>query len=163
MTEPLKADDGRDPSSAKSRRRRGTGRLSPLERAVRLVFGLVVLGLLGVAWELQPSPSGFGTHEQLGLPRCAMVRWFGLRCPTCGMTTAWSHWVRGQWREALQASVSGTILAMAAAVVGLAAVVSGLTGIGGPRISMAAFNQTLIIFLGVIVTEWLVRLIFRLW
>jgi hypothetical protein len=79
------------------------------------------------------------------------------------MTTAWSHCVRGEWRQALQASVSGTILAVAAAVMGLAVVVSGLTGLRGPKIPMAAFNNTLIILLGVIVTEWVIRLVFRLW
>jgi len=163
MTELLKTGNGCNPSTAKCRNRRDDRRLRPLERIARLTFGFVVLGVLGTAWTLQPSPSGFGTHEQLGLPPCAMVRWFGLRCPTCGMTTAWSHCVRGQWRQALRASVSGTMLAVAAAVVGLAAVVSGLTGISGPKISMAAFNQTLLTVLGVIVGEWVIRMVFRLW
>ncbi|RMG03430.1 MAG: DUF2752 domain-containing protein, partial [Planctomycetota bacterium] len=48
-------------------------------------------GLLVIAAVLRPSPTGLGTHQQLGLPPCTFRAMFGSRCPTCGMTTAWSN------------------------------------------------------------------------
>ena len=47
------------------------------------VLALVVLGAV-----VHPSPSGFGTHTQLGLRPCLAIQWFGLPCPGCGVTTS---------------------------------------------------------------------------
>jgi hypothetical protein len=66
---------------------------------------------LAVAGWLRPDPNGFGTHRQLGLPPCTSVWLFGVRCPSCGMTTAWSHAVRGQWLAACGANAGGALLA----------------------------------------------------
>jgi hypothetical protein len=41
---------------------------------------------------------------------------FGIRCPTCGMTTAWACLVRGQVISALRANVGGALLAAIAIV-----------------------------------------------
>ena len=59
------------------------------------------MGLLAVAAWLEPSPTGIGTHQQLGLPPCTFWMLFGRPCPTCGMTTSWAHLVRGQCGERL--------------------------------------------------------------
>lgn len=86
-------------------------RLSVLQRAG---LGLVVAVLLvpsWLAWQLTPNARGYGTHEQLGLPPCSFMSWCGRPCPTCGMTTAWSHSVRGEWSRALDCNVAGTLLA----------------------------------------------------
>lgn len=74
--------------------------------------GLALSVPLVVACFLEPSPQHRGTHQQLGLPPCTFVLVFGLPCPTCGMTTAWAHLVRGEWIEALRANVGGTLLAL---------------------------------------------------
>ena len=37
---------------------------------------------------------------------------FGIPCPSCGMTTSFSHFVRGQWLAASRANVGGLLLAM---------------------------------------------------
>ena len=47
------------------------------------VLVLVVLGAI-----VRPSPSGFGTHTQLGLRPCFAMQWLGLPCPGCGVTTS---------------------------------------------------------------------------
>lgn len=86
----------------------------------RIVAGVVVISLivpLVVAGQLQPSPSGLGTHQQLGLPPCTMRVLWDLRCPACGMTTSWSHFVRGEWLSSLIVNIGGFLLAMYALVV----------------------------------------------
>ena len=70
-----------------------------LGRAVRLALVLAALALVGVLVVvrcLTPDPRGFGTHTQLGLLPCTFERLTGRRCPTCGMTTAYAWFARGQ-------------------------------------------------------------------
>ena len=75
-----------------------------------------LLGLLAIAAMLKPSPLGHGTHQQLGLPPCTFWVLFGRPCPTCGMTTAWAHLVRGQWVDACRANLGGALLGLLAMV-----------------------------------------------
>jgi len=69
----------------------------------RVMLCLVCLGLLGLllaaAW-VTPDPEGFGTHQQFGLPPCSFRVMFGIPCPSCGGTTSFAHFVRGQWGNA---------------------------------------------------------------
>ena len=71
---------------------------------------------LATAAVLRPNQSGHGTHRQLGLPPCTFVVLFGRRCPSCGMTTAWAHLMRGQVAGALRANVGGALLGLLALV-----------------------------------------------
>ncbi len=92
-----------------------------------MVLGGCVV-VLGVAAGLAPSASGLGTHRQLGFPPCTFVVLTGYPCPTCGMTTAFAHTVRGQLGAALAAQPAGLILALAMAAtagISLSVVVSG--------------------------------------
>ena len=63
------------------------------------------------AW-LVPDPSGDGTHQQLGLPPCSSLVIMGYPCPTCGMTTAFAHTVRGQLVSAFSAQPAGLVAAL---------------------------------------------------
>ncbi len=72
--------------------------------------------VLGVALWLHPDPRGLGTHRQLGLGPCGFILTTGLPCPTCGMTTAFAHTVRGQLVRAFLAQPAGMLLALAAIV-----------------------------------------------
>ncbi|HEY1599746.1 MAG TPA: DUF2752 domain-containing protein [Pirellulales bacterium] len=90
--------------------------------------GAGLAGLLVVAASLHPNPAGLGTHEQLGLPPCTFRSLFGIRCPSCGMTTSWSHATHGHWRQALAANVGGTLLAVVAVVVATVCVISAVRG-----------------------------------
>lgn len=92
---------------------RGAVRLGPAERGgmVLLAAGLAVV--FAVASRLEPSPSGIGTHQQLGLPPCHFAVVTGRPCPTCGMTTAFAWLVRGRFIESLSANPAGAILATA--------------------------------------------------
>ncbi len=62
---------------------------------------VAALVLMIAAW-LEPSPTGMGTHQQLGLLPCGMLFFWQIPCPGCGLTTAFAHLVRGEWQTALQ-------------------------------------------------------------
>lgn len=84
--------------------------------------------LLGVAAWLSPDRSGMGTHTQLGRPPCTWPMLLGYPCPTCGMTTAFAHTVRGELPAAFRAQPAGLVLAMGtivAAVVSLGVLMTG--------------------------------------
>ena len=86
------------------------------------------MAVLGMALWLTPDPRGFGTHTQLGQPECGFLLVTQLPCPTCGMTTAFAHAVRGQWFRAILAQPMGFLLALATAgtvVVSLMVIITG--------------------------------------
>jgi len=71
---------------------------------------VIAVGVLVLARIMQPSPEGFGTHEQLFIVPCAF-RWLtGVPCPMCGMTTAFTLMARGEVLAALGAHVLGPAL-----------------------------------------------------
>lgn len=92
-------------------------RASPGERIGAGIIALVAFALLFVAARLSPDPAGMGTHHQLGLPRCGMMLATGYPCPTCGMTTAFSHAAHLQPLQAIKAQPFGAFLALCTSVV----------------------------------------------
>ena len=85
-------------------------------RAALLGIASFLTGVFLVALLLSPDPRGFGTHQQLGLPPCTFWLLFGYPCPGCGMTTCFSHFVRGHLVEAARANLAGVILATVCAL-----------------------------------------------
>lgn len=85
--------------------------LSTFQRVSLSVVGLLMLTGFGLALSLTPSKTGRGTHQQLGLPPCSILLLTDIPCPTCGMTTSFSHFVRGEWPSAIRANTSGFLLA----------------------------------------------------
>ncbi len=81
-------------------------------RCLLLVAAAGILGLLVLARKLEPDPSGFGTHTQLGLRPCSFMTTTGRPCPTCGMTTAFAWVARGRFDRSWQANPAGCILAL---------------------------------------------------
>jgi hypothetical protein len=130
------------------------------QRLAIAVLGLGSLVPLLGARLLEPSPQGYGTHRQLGLPPCTSVVLFGRRCPTCGMTTSWAHVVRGEFIEALRANVGGTLLAILDLVAALWLLSSAARGrwVGWmPSSTMVAWVATVVVI--VTLCDWAVRLI----
>lgn len=87
----------------------------PIGKRARLLLLALSFGLLlgfGVACKLSPNKKGFGTHQQLGLPPCSLKVIVGIPCPSCGMTTSFSHYVRGNWVESAKANWAGLFLAI---------------------------------------------------
>ena len=94
-----------------------------------LILGGCSLGLvLLVAVWLSPSLRGLGTHQQLGLPPCSLRVWAGMRCPSCGMTTAWAYMVRGRVVESFHSNCGGALLALLAILLAPWMFLSGVRG-----------------------------------
>lgn len=105
------------------------------ERLGASAVALVCLGVLGVAAWLSPASEGHGTHTQLGMPACTWVQVMDKPCPTCGMTTSFTHAAEGSWGDSLAAQPFGAFLALMTAVIFWGATHQALTG---SRIGSAA-------------------------
>ncbi len=140
-------------------RQKTSPKLSLAQRSLLLLAGCGLLALLAVAASLQPDQRGLGTHQRLGLPPCSFRQLTGLRCPSCGMTTSWSHLVRGQAVSALRANVGGTVLGLMAMLLGPWSVICGLRGRWllrppGERVALAIVIGVLLLTLA----DWGVRM-----
>lgn len=103
----------------------GFAQFDRLERGLLVSAGLCLLGLLVVARFLTPSQSGMGTHQSLGLPPCGAVVLWGIPCPSCGMTTSWAWFVRGDFWRSWATNPGGFLLAI------FVVLMSGWMGISG--------------------------------
>src|SRR5688572_24402045 len=83
----------------------------PRMLAAGLAGGCLVA--LAGALLLKPSPTGVGTHEKLGFNRCHFLYRTGLPCPSCGMTTSFAWFVRGNVLASFYTQPMGTALATA--------------------------------------------------
>jgi hypothetical protein len=135
------------------------GRWRWYERSLLVVAGGCLLALLAMAAWLSPSPEGMGTHQQLGLPPCTFVAWLGIRCPSCGMTTSWSHMLRGNVLGAMRANAGGALLAITAAACGPWLLGSGLLGrwLGSPPREWLTIAVGLTIVI-VTLVQWTLRI-----
>jgi Protein of unknown function (DUF2752) len=91
----------------------------------------VLLGsvaLLGTAARLTPPAAGLGAHTQLGLSPCSFPMLFGIPCPTCGMTTSFAHFVRGNLITSFHTQPAGMLLAFSTLLLGMASIAVLLTG-----------------------------------
>lgn len=137
-------------------------RLPAVARVFALVAGLGLVATLAVAAWLTPNQQGFGTHQQLGLPRCMLLELCHVRCPTCGMTTSWAYTVRGQLGQAASANCGGMLLAVLAILVAPWLLVSAVRGswLGGAPSPKIALTLMGCVF-GVTLLDWSVRLLTR--
>ncbi|MCA9076682.1 MAG: DUF2752 domain-containing protein [Planctomycetaceae bacterium] len=95
------------------------GNGAPLIRGGRwLLAGWSLFLLAGFALTtfVSPDPRGFGTHQQFGLPPCTLRLLTGVSCPSCGATTSFAHFVRGEWPSAIRANGAAFVLACLCAV-----------------------------------------------
>ena len=79
-------------------------------RLIGVVVMIVTGTILGIAAWLTPATEGHGTHEQLGLQPCSWVARFDMPCPTCGMTTAFTHAANGNFVQSFTTQPMGFIL-----------------------------------------------------
>jgi hypothetical protein len=85
-------------------------------RVLLVAWAFVLLGGFCFAYRLEPDPRGFGTHQRLGLPPCTFRVLFQISCPSCGMTTSFSHFSRGEFGSAWRANPAGLMLAVLCAI-----------------------------------------------
>ncbi len=127
-------------------------------RLTLIGFSLGLITLLVIALQLTPNPRGFGTHRQLGLPECSFKTLFQVPCPSCGMTTSWSHMVRGRVISSFRANAGGAALAITAIVVGPWFLISGVRG----RWAIEPPSEVWVVcyalgIVAVIIGEWVLR------
>lgn len=128
-------------------------------RSIAVLVLVGTLTLLGVALWVEPDSSGLGTHRQLGFPACTSITLTGYPCPTCGMTTAFSHTVRGQLPSAFMAQPAGLLLALMTILIGVLSLLTITTGqiatINWYRLSP---TWVVLLFLAVILLAWLFKI-----
>ncbi|MCA9290124.1 MAG: DUF2752 domain-containing protein [Phycisphaerales bacterium] len=102
----------------------------------RVVAGIVALvcgTVLGIAAWLDPSPAGLGTHTALGMRECGWILTADCPCPTCGMTTAFTHAAHGDLVSSFVAQPFGALLSILTA---MALVVSTYVLCTGSRVGI---------------------------
>ena len=89
-------------------------RLTPLGRMIALSVAIACLAVLVTAVALEPSRAGVATHIALGFADCQFLTTSGIPCPSCGMTTSFAWFVRGNLPASFYVQPMGTLLAAAA-------------------------------------------------
>ena len=97
-------------------------------RLLALGVAAAAMAVLVIAVHLPPNPKGLGTHQQMGFPSCNFLATTGLPCPTCGMTTSFSWFVRGNWIASFWVQPMGFVLAIITGTCFWAGVYITLTG-----------------------------------
>jgi len=161
MDRPIGQDRGPGPSPG-SRIDRRTGavapRLSGPARVGLVALAAALTATLAVAGRLTPDPRGFGTHEQLGRPPCAILILTGRPCPTCGMTTAFAWFARREPARSWGANPTGLLLATA--TVPMIPWLLASAAAGRPRVVRSAgdFLMALVVVAAAVtVLTWVVR------
>ena len=133
----------------------------PAERILFFCLGFVLFTLLVISAWLKPNASGIGTHTQLGLPGCSLYTIAGIRCPGCGMTTAWAYTMEGDFENAIGSNVGGVLLCLLSVCVFPCLL---WMAIRGESIRNRWFVQValavLVIAISISIIEWLIRLAF---
>ena len=91
-------------------------------------IALATLTVMVMAVRLPPNPEGVGTHRTMGFARCEFLSRTGLPCPSCGMTTSFAWFVRGNWIASFYVQPMGFVLALLTGAVFWAAVYIAVTG-----------------------------------
>lgn len=132
----------------------------PLERLALLAIALFAALLLALSLRVTPDPRGLGTHEGLGLPPCALYRATGIPCPSCGMTTAFAHAVRGDLAASARAQPLGFLLALGAVAAVLVAPALALRGATiAARFTPRAVQRALLFFFALAALAWIYKIV----
>ena len=108
--------------------------LSIFARSLALLISLACLAVLLCAASITPDPSGMGTHTQLNMPPCLFAAQTGIPCPTCGMTTSFAWFARGNLLASFYVQPMGTVLAILAVITFWMGIYIALTGRAAHRL-----------------------------
>jgi hypothetical protein len=101
---------------------------SPIARLLAIGVAAGCLLVLIIAARLTPNRSGVGTHTLLGMEQCQFLALTGIPCPGCGMTTAFSLFVRGRVMTSFYVQPMGALLAFLAGCCVWGGLYCGITG-----------------------------------
>jgi len=80
------------------------------DRLIYLTVPAVSTSAILLGRMMTPSPTGVGTHQQFGLPACLMLTLTGIPCPSCGLTTSFSHAAHLEFSQAVQVQPFGLLV-----------------------------------------------------
>ena len=103
-------------------------RIGWLGRALAATIGLSCLAVLILAAWLQPSRTGLATHTTMGFEECQFLKRTNLPCPSCGMTTSFAWYARGNVIASFYVQPMGFVLAVLASATVWAALYIAITG-----------------------------------
>ncbi len=127
-------------------------------RITAVAMTLLPITALAVAGRLEPDSRGLGTHQQLGLPPCSMRALLGIRCPSCGMTTSWAYFTRGQWQRSFQTNAGGFLLAFYAIYIARLSLAVARSGSLPSNRSIRKLTYVTVAIGTVTVIDWIMRL-----
>ena len=133
--------------------------LTRTQRLLTVLLGAGIVVVFGIAVWLKPDPRGFGTHQQLGMPPCTFRTLTGVNCPHCGLTTSFSWFVRGQFRNSMTATPAGLMLAGASILI---LIWSFVVSIRGTLVITHEPGRDMLIVFGIWVLFSVVVWVFRL-
>ena len=114
-------------------------------RVLGAIFAVVFAAVLGVAVWLSPDPAGHGTHTQLGFAPCAWMENYNTPCPTCGMTTAFSHAAHLHPVRAFLTQPAGFVLAVFTATAFWASALTAIFGWNLPMVFPWFFRLRMVV------------------
>lgn len=127
----------------------------PLTRLIALAVAVGCLAVLIMAAGLTPSPSGVASHKGLGLQSCALLERTSVPCPSCGMTTSFTWFVRGNLPASMYVQPMGMALAFAAACCVWAGAYIAITGRPIHRLlTVCPASRLLFRVLGFFIAAW---------
>jgi hypothetical protein len=124
-------------------------------RILWLAICAACLSLMVIAARLIPSPTGMGTHTQLGLDQCQFALRTGLPCPSCGMTTSFAWFARGNFPASVYVQPMGALLALGTTVTFWAGLYVVITGRSVYRlIALGPSRYYIPLFMALAVAAW---------
>lgn len=129
-----------------------------IRMAALAIAGALIVGLV-LAAQLKPNENGLGTHQQLGLPPCTARVLFGIRCPSCGMTTSWAHLMNGDFLASGQANLGGLLLGIYSIVTIIVCMLAVRTGRKPAENTQRWAAWGLISIAVVTMAEWIIRFV----
>ena len=114
------------------------------------------LAVLVLAARLSPSPSGIGSHQSVGLQPCQFLVSTKLPCPSCGMTTSFTWFVRGNLLASVYVQPMGAVLAAINAVCAWGGLYVAATGRPVYRVLklLPGRYYLVLLFVGVLAWGW---------
>lgn len=123
-----------------------------------VVIWVATTSLLVVAWGLNPSPDGYGTHRSLGLPECGFVTAFDMPCATCGMTTAFAFAADGNLIASMVTQPMGALLAVATAACWLMATYCLAAGADIRPLGGLISGRVAVVFVVLLIAAWIYKI-----
>ncbi|MCH2142302.1 MAG: DUF2752 domain-containing protein [Phycisphaerales bacterium] len=132
-----------------------SSQLTATGRWIAVVVMILAASPLVAAMMMQPAAEGHGTHRQLGLPACGWQVSMGIPCPTCGMTTSFSHVARGDYLTAAIVQPAGMMLSILVAMTVVASLWAAVTGAPMQRFLAGALRPGIVWFgVGILMLAW---------